>query len=76
MYKRQSKNDLEKYAREHINEDPARLKKDVKAIQEWIKKQPHLNKNVRSGNVYIWSRDYSSIKLFKSTSTLFSSDIC
>ena len=44
-----SKEDLEKYAREHLKEDPKRTANDIKAIKEWIKKQPHLNKNVRTG---------------------------
>ena len=43
------KEDLEKYARENLNEDPKRTESDIKAIKEWIKKQPHLNKNVRNG---------------------------
>ena len=44
-----SKEDLEKSARENLNEDPRRSANDVKAIQDWIKRQPHLNKNVRTG---------------------------
>ena len=44
-----SKEDLEAYAKEHLNEDPKRTPNDIKAIKDWIKKQPHLNKNVRTG---------------------------
>ena len=44
-----SKEELEKRARENLNEDPKRTASDIKAIKEWIKKQPHLNKNVRTG---------------------------
>ena len=42
--------ELEKIAREELNEDPKRTASDVKAIQDWIKKQPHLHKNIRTGN--------------------------
>ena len=40
---------LEKQAREELNEDPTRRDADIKAIKEWIKKQPHLNGNVCTG---------------------------
>ena len=46
---RWSKEELEKYAREHLNEDPKRTESDIKAIKDWVKKQPHLNKNIRIG---------------------------
>ncbi len=36
-------------AKDNLNEDPARVKNDIKAIKEWIKKQPHLHKNVNTG---------------------------
>ena len=38
-----------KLAKKDLNEDPSRRDRDVKAIQEWLKKQPHLDGNVRSG---------------------------
>ena len=38
--------ELAKIAKEVLNEDPARTKADIKHIQEWIKKQPHLNKSI------------------------------
>ena len=68
-----SASQVEKYAQEHLSEDPARLKKDVKAIQEWIKKQPHLNKNVRMGKKYINHRYFEKkcdIILFQMRSSL------
>jgi hypothetical protein len=34
--------ELQKKATEELNEDPARIKKDIKAFREWIKKSPHI----------------------------------
>lgn len=33
---------LQKKAIEEVNEDPARIEKDIEALREWIKKSPHL----------------------------------
>ena len=41
--------DLEKIARTELNEDPSRRDADIKAIKDWIKKQPHLHGNVCTG---------------------------
>ena len=43
---------LEKIAREELNEDPVRRDADLKAIKEWIKKQPHLNGSVCTGSKF------------------------
>ncbi len=34
-----------------LNEDPSMVKKDIKALQKWIKKQPHLAKTGKQGTV-------------------------
>lgn len=39
---------LQKTAKEELNEDSERLTEDLRHIQEWIDKQPHLN--ARKGN--------------------------
>lgn len=44
-----SDEEIAEKAREELNEDPDRVKSDIKAIREWIKKQPHLSKNARTG---------------------------
>ena len=44
-------NELAKLAKNELNEDPARLKADIKHIKEWMKKQPHLAKSARIGKV-------------------------
>ncbi len=41
--------ELSKKAKEELNEDPKRIEKDMKAIREWIKKQPHLAKTSKQG---------------------------
>lgn len=42
--------DLVKLARAELNEDPSRRDADIKAIKDWLKKQPHLDGNVCIGN--------------------------
>ncbi len=41
--------ELNKKAKEELKEDPKRIEKDMKAIREWIKKQPHLAKTSKQG---------------------------
>ena len=49
-----SDEEVAKIAREELNEDPKRVKDDIKAIKEWIKKQPHLHKSCRTGkNIFL-----------------------
>ena len=50
-----SKEELEKLAKEKINEDIGRQKDDIRAIKDWMKKQPHL-KDGRMGKFFIKSR--------------------
>ena len=35
-----------------LNEDPRTTPRDIKALKDWIKKQPHLDKYVRQGHFY------------------------
>ncbi len=44
-----SEDELTRMAKEELNEDPKRVDKDIKAIREWIKKQPHLAKSAKQG---------------------------
>ena len=46
-----SKEELEKLAKEKINEDVVRQNDDIRAIKDWMKKQPHL-KDGRMGNFF------------------------
>lgn len=41
--------ELAQIAKRELNEDPNRTKDDIKAIQSWIKKQPHLHKSINTG---------------------------
>jgi hypothetical protein len=34
--------ELQKKAIEELNEDPARIERDIEAFREWIKKSPHI----------------------------------
>ena len=43
-----TKEQLEKFAIENLNEDPKRIEADIKSIKDWMKKQPHL-KDGRNG---------------------------
>ena len=48
-----SDEELVKMAKETINEDPRNRETDLKAIKEWIKKQPHLNKYIRQDDDFL-----------------------
>lgn len=39
---RQLSPELEKKAIDELNEDPARIEKDLEAFREWIRKSPHI----------------------------------
>ncbi len=41
--------ELEELARTEMNEDPEMVRKDLKALKQWIKKQPHLAKTGKQG---------------------------
>ena len=41
--------EIESLAIERLNEDPKRRNNDVKAIKDWMSKQPHLKENGRNG---------------------------
>ena len=43
-----TKEEVQKMAIENLNEDPDRRDADIKAIKDWMKKQPHL-KDGRNG---------------------------
>ena len=45
-----SKAEIETIAKEKLNEDPKRRDADIRAIKEWMRKQPHLKENGRNGN--------------------------
>ncbi len=47
-----SEAELVELARKELNEDPARTPKDIKALKEWIKKQPHLAKTAKQGKYF------------------------
>jgi hypothetical protein len=44
--------ELEKAAKENLGEDKARVKDDIKALQTWIKKSPHLH-SIRKDDAYL-----------------------
>lgn len=56
--------ELEKLAKELLNEDPKRREADIKHIRDWINKQPHLGKNVRQGDTDMSTRSIESIHWF------------
>jgi len=43
--------ELAKIAKEQLNEDPKRVKADLKALRDWIAKQPHLAKTAKTGEI-------------------------
>ena len=49
---RLSEEQIGKLARKELNEDASRKERDIKAIQEWICKQPHLADNICSGDFF------------------------
>ncbi len=58
--------ELELLARKELNEDPTRTPKDIKALQEWIKKQPHLAKTAKQGRKQVFqSRKVETLFLLK-----------
>jgi len=44
------KGDIERLAKDTLNEIPERRQEDIKAIRKWIQQQPHLKKNGKTGN--------------------------
>ena len=44
-----SKSELDKFAKERLNEDPNRKEADIRSIKDWMNKQPHLKENGRKG---------------------------
>jgi hypothetical protein len=53
-----SEEEVAKIAKEQLNEDPKRTKEDIKAIQEWMKKQPHLSCIAYAGGAEKYRMDY------------------
>ncbi len=51
--KRFSPEELREMARAELNEEPARREKDLKAIKEWIRKQPHLAKTAKQDDDFL-----------------------
>ena len=47
-------NEIEKLARETLNEKPDQVREDIDAIRKWIKQQPHLKKFGNTGNLIKW----------------------
>ena len=47
------RNEIEKLARETLNEKPDQVQEDIDAIRKWMKQQPHLKKFGNTGNSQI-----------------------
>ena len=47
-------NEIEKLARETLNEKPDQVQEDIDAIKKWVKQQPHLKKFGNTGNLIKW----------------------
>ena len=44
-----TKDELEDKLKNELKEDPKMVEKDIKALKQWIKKQPHLAKTGKQG---------------------------
>ena len=44
-------NEIEKLARETLNEKPDQVQEDINAIRKWMKQQSHLKKFGNTGNL-------------------------
>ena len=44
------KDEIDRLARENLNEIPERREDDVNAIKKWIEQQPHLKKYGKTGD--------------------------
>ncbi len=44
-----TKEELDALARTELNEDPNMVQRDVRALKQWIRKQPHLAKTAKQG---------------------------
>ena len=42
--------EIERLAKDTLNEIPERRQEDIKAIRKWIQQQPHLKKYGKTGN--------------------------
>ena len=60
-----SKDELEKIAKEKLNEDPNRREADIRSIKDWMSKQPHLKDHGRKGNTSYFSKmELNPFKIF------------
>ena len=60
-----SKDELEKIAKETLNEDPNRREADIRSIKDWMSKQPHLKDHGRKGNISYFSKiELNPFKIF------------
>ena len=64
-----SKDELEKIAKEKLNEDPNRREADIRSIKDWMSKQPHLKDHGRKGNINLFQ--FSLLNYFSEIIVLF-----
>jgi hypothetical protein len=57
------KDEIERLAKDTLNEIPERRKDDIKAIKKWIQQQPHLKKNGKAGNQLLSLISYRAMSL-------------
>ena len=58
-----SPEELARHAQADLNEDPKRVKADIKHIQDWVKKQPHLNKYIDASKILHENEDDSGLNM-------------
>ena len=59
-----SAKELESFCVDRLNEDPKRRDNDIKAIKDWMSKQPHLKDGKNGKLIFLKNTQFLSLSIF------------